>query len=225
MKRTRQQACLDQQYDLHSDGFTVHRAVIQSTDGLLNTFIKKTNSAKPIFNNSGKNDNKRTQFKIRQRDMGLVKPFEEYLTKHYSNHKLTEWNIIHSKKCNRQQAHTDYEPSSDILKCSNEDIPLSALFPISTGAKIVVWPGSINMITCDEKDLPKRRKIQPKIININPGDILVFRADLVHAGAEYDSDNIRGHVFMDTDKVHRPKNRTYIIKRHSNDTLKSIIVE
>jgi hypothetical protein len=51
------------------------------------------------------------------------------------------------------------------------------------------------------------------ILNLNKGDILIFRADLVHAGSDYDELNIRLHTYLDSPDVQRDNNRTYLISK------------
>lgn len=46
---------------------------------------------------------------------------------------------------------------------------------------------------------------------MNPGDIIIFRGDLIHAGSEYDyDDNLRIHCYYDT-KIPIKHNKTYLI--------------
>lgn len=51
-----------------------------------------------------------------------------------------------------------------------------------------------------------------EIIDLHSGDLFIFRADLIHAGCAYDVDNVRLHVFLDSQYIKRIKNRTYIVE-------------
>ena len=60
---------------------------------------------------------------------------------------------------------------------------------------------------------------------LEPGDAVVFRADVVHAGAEYDSENIRIHCYLDSPLVPRDPNRTFIIQEHADSLIQQKILE
>jgi len=45
--------------------------------------------------------------------------------------------------------------------------------------------------------------------------MFIFRGDLVHAGAGYNDENIRLHVYLDSYLCPREPNRTYIISKHA----------
>jgi ectoine hydroxylase-related dioxygenase (phytanoyl-CoA dioxygenase family) len=49
-----------------------------------------------------------------------------------------------------------------------------------------------------------------KTIELERGDLLVFRSDLVHAGSSYDRENLRIFLFCDLPTVKRRRNATYI---------------
>jgi len=40
-------------------------------------------------------------------------------------------------------------------------------------------------------------------LTLEPGDLVIFRGDLGHAGAAYDVENVRGHVFIDSHVIKR----------------------
>ena len=66
-----------------------------------------------------------------------------------------------------------------------------------------------------------RSPISMKRIEMNKGDLFLFRGDLVHAGSEYDKSNIRLHCFMDRD--YRKPNRTWLIHTHSSENMRRLI--
>lgn len=84
---------------------------------------------------------------------------------------------------------------------------------------IYVWNKSINLINLEdiESNFPI---IKSTKLNLNKGDVLIFRADLIHAGSDYINENIRLHVYLDNPLLKRDKNKTYII---SKTFLKNII--
>jgi len=69
-----------------------------------------------------------------------------------------------------------------------------------------VWPGSIGGGGA-EKGLFAHSQIR-----LNRGDALVFRGDLVHGGAAFDTFNARLHVYLDNNKGQREPNRTHLVK-------------
>jgi len=48
-----------------------------------------------------------------------------------------------------------------------------------------------------------------KTITLNAGDLVIFRGDLSHAGAAFDEDNYRLHVYIDSPVHPRTKNETF----------------
>ena len=51
-----------------------------------------------------------------------------------------------------------------------------------------------------------------RMICLEPGDVLVFDGDVVHAGAAYRAPNTRVHVYLDVPSVKREHDRTYSYK-------------
>jgi hypothetical protein len=96
--------------------------------------------------------------------------------------------------CKRQVAHRDINPHSDQFQNhvkSGGAVPLSCVVAVQHGSSMCVWPGSHHDTdyTPAEKDMIR--------ISISRHQMLVFRADLVHGGSDYDTDNLRIHFFMD----------------------------
>jgi hypothetical protein len=75
------------------------------------------------------------------------------------------------------------------------------------------------------KGIYKGEPITPTRVSLDAGDVFVFRADLVHAGGDYHSHNIRMHCYMDSPAVHRDPNRTFIISKHASEDVKKYICE
>ena len=51
-----------------------------------------------------------------------------------------------------------------------------------------------------------------RMICLEPGDVLVFDGDVVHAGAAYRAPNTCVHVYLDMPSVKREHDRTYSYK-------------
>ena len=64
-----------------------------------------------------------------------------------------------------------------------------------------------NCIVADEEE--------EEIISMKAGDVLLFRGDLVHAGAAYEDTNIRVHAYVDVNingTVTRTRNQTTLVQ-------------
>jgi len=98
------------------------------------------------------------------------------------------------------------------------------LIAIESGTKLRIWPKSHRLSTINPLFFTQK-PIYPVDIELQQGDILVFRADLVHAGSSYEHENVSVHVFLDHDSVYRQQNRTWIVKLHASELLEKVIVE
>ena len=75
----------------------------------------------------------------------------------------------------------------------DEDIPLAFICATQSHSTFVVWPGNIRGEIPDDTT--------KQILRLNPGDIIVFRGDLIHAGGAYAKRNVRVHFFIESKKV------------------------
>jgi hypothetical protein len=206
---------------MDTDGYLVFPKLVNPTSfsKSLEPYRKKTEY---IFNGS-ENDHKRKQVTI---PGSLVKQFREailklpLLTKHHS---VDHFVLLRSLPgCQRQLAHTDYVPDDEFLQSLPEERPLLCVLALEEKTKLVVWPRSQKVICGRGRSLDP---IHPRVVWLEPGDALVFRGDLVHAGAEYESENIRLHCYIDSQTVKRYANRTFIIQKHANHLIQEKIVE
>ena len=90
----------------------------------------------------------------------------------------------------RQRAHTDRMHPSDVLTQTE----FSFIMALEGGAKFTIWPDS-HLIFAKGEDIANKKVISPVNISLQCGDILVFRIDVVHAGAETAESNIRVHGY------------------------------
>lgn len=176
-----------------------------------------------IFNGPGRNDHKRRQVNLPE---SVVKDLKDlikcipFLTEY---HHIEDFVLLRSLPgCARQAAHTDYIPDVSLLRCESENLPYLFLFAIEDQTKLVVWPGSHKVVQGRGRTIDP---IRPTILELNAGDALVFRPDLVHAGAEYETENLRIHCYIDSDAVKRDPNRTWIIGKHADILVRQKIVE
>jgi len=184
------------------------------------TYRNKTES---IFNGGGRNDHKRRQVNL---PVSVVKELKDqikcipFLTEY---HHMEDFVLLRSLPgCSRQAAHTDYIPDISLLHCEADKLPYLFLLAIEDQTKLVVWPGSHKVVQGRGRTIDS---IGPKILELQAGDAVVFRPDLVHAGAEYQTENLRVHCYIDSDKVKRDPNRTWIIGKHADILVRQKIVE
>lgn len=71
-----------------------------------------------------------------------------------------------------------------------------------------VWAGAFDIY----KGPPKAQTVfGPTRVWLNPGDLLVFRRDLVHAGCGYVEWNARLHIYLDPPGCTLLKDHTYFM--------------
>jgi len=98
------------------------------------------------------------------------------------------------------------------------------LVSLQNNTRLNVWPESINLINKNADCLENIKQIYCKTINLDKGDIIIFRADLVHSGASYEEENNRIHCYLDSNTVHRNPNKTFRIHKHACKELSNIIM-
>ena len=92
--------------------------------------------------------------------------------------------ILHSLAgCEQQQLHKDY---------ADDECGISCLLAICEGTRIVIDHGD---------------NYRP--LELNVGQCVFFKGDVVHAGAGYDAENIRLHAYYDSGS--RRDDYTYLV--------------
>jgi hypothetical protein len=199
-------------FALHEDGFQVFPGMMsdcisQELIDLCKTRCKEVGEV--VFNNSRKvnsrqNDKKRMQLSVDKIDGAAMARFKQVLTERLSGvlprHKVSSMVTLLSKLfCKAQLAHTDFSPKTllDVLLEDNK-MPLACLVVLMDGTVFDVWPGAIRF--------DKNRDFKPMHLKLRAGDVLIFRGDLVHAGAAVGAvENVRFHAYLDVEGVVRPK--------------------
>ena len=74
-----------------------------------------------------------------------------------------------------------------------------------------VWPRAFGKHIRPFKRVKHREQFQHKRICLQPGELIVFRGDLVHAGAPFANFNVRVHIFLDHPHIPRRKDSTFFI--------------
>lgn len=213
--------------EINKNGFIIYKNVFEITPEILSEL--KEQSAKkssPIFN-SVKQDNKRIQCdKIRntKKIKSLMNTLSNFVKNINPELVPSSFVLIESKpNCQKQMAHLDYENTSEFNEClNNNHIPLLVLIALENNTSLYVWENSIQIIN---KTFPSNKKSHATKINLQSGDIFVFRADVIHAGSDYKKSNIRMHCYLDDDELEREPNKTWIISKHGDEYIKNIIIE
>jgi len=210
---------------LHIDGYTIHRNIFSTRDlrKILPTFVNNHDSinAQVIFNNKKTGgDKKRLQTPINgqhgpKASCKFYQSVESFVKNNYPYHSPNNMVVLTSiEGCKAQLPHCDYEPTAQFANTADEDIPLGCLIALESNTKLLVWPKSIRLAYMNNYIRSEHIEnmggpIKSVDISLNPGDILVFRGDLVHAGAEYTSKNNRVHLYLDSSVVDRSDNTTW----------------
>lgn len=203
--------------ELHEDGFATHRGAMLKflTPGTVEQLKRCAKFSKPIFNydlyRGESDDNKRRQVLVRR---GVCDTFtsalRSKLCRWYPTLNICELRILYSKAgCQRQNPHCDYEHPERLSALDNDDVPLFCVVAFVDGTTLDIWPRSM--------DMPADAEITRKTVKIEPGDVLVVRGDVVHAGSAYAEDNWRLHCYLDSPHVARRTNRTWLM--HDDDRI------
>ena len=206
--------------------YIIYRNAVHIDTEVYQHLLKQSDRSRPIFN-SRRNDNRRQQCKLI--DTALTKPLMDLLRKmaadHHTTLKMSSWSILISLSgCNAQLAHIDYildESLRTAIDQGGSTMPVLMFVSLQPDTSIYLWLQSSKVVNGTYTGPP----ILPTKILLSTGDVLLFRADVVHAGGDYDKQNIRLHCYLDSDSVPRTPNRTFVISKHGSDAMRSAIQE
>lgn len=107
----------------------------------------------------------------------------------------------------RQPRHWDVPDNDDEghmedLNLPATDVPLSVMVAIEPGAKLWIYPDGCG----SEQETAL-------LVELEVGDVLVWRGDLVHAGAGYGVDHYRIHAYVDSPFFNREKGTGLCLRR------------
>jgi hypothetical protein len=89
-----------------------------------------------------------------------------------------------------QPPHADSAERNSLLDAPVDDVPLACIVALQDGTRLHVWPFDTG---------------KEEVVTLNEGDMILFRGDLGHAGAEYDEENWRLHIYLDSPVIERAK--------------------
>ena len=196
---------------LHTRGYVVHRRGVNVSRAAWLDINQQAKRCVPIFNhnNHAPNDLKRRQWRLHTRGkeatQALVDELRTAVLPLYTAlSAINDVVILESLPgCQQQQYHTDYDMDELGRLERKEDMPLGILIALEDHTKLMVKGLARRPTTEGPRPRPGAA------VNLNRGDVLIFRGDLIHAGAVYTQRNLRLHTFLDSGVVTRHANATY----------------
>mgnify|MGYP000857978627 CR=1 FL=1 len=206
---------------LYLEGYQVFRGAVRPTKGLLERAGKAHSRALPIFNDNAdfKTDLLRRQTPI---ELDVVRELPGFadLEARVLAPGPREWNaLISLPGCQRQAAHADYD-NIGTVSATNPLVAHGCLVAIESGTRLDVWPGAHHFV--HEPGTPVKYPISRLTLELDVGDVVVFRCDCIHAGSAYSKANVRLHCYCDTEEMLHAKNRT---NRHDNLLVDGILTD
>lgn len=201
--------------DLHTRGYIVVKKVFPNNITIFRELDKFADEdTEIIFNTKKTNDKKRSQVtltgcnvkvKMTNNTKSFVHNINMTLKNMFPDHTPSDMVVLRSDPgCKAQIAHQDYRtkdlwPIDEYIP--DKEFPLGVVIALMDDTYFDVWPESIGFLN-------KKTKINPKRLKINKEDVVIFRGDLVHAGASFEEYNIRIHTYLDHPKIKRKQNST-----------------
>ena len=128
--------------------------------------------------------------------------------------------LISEAGCKRQSPHCDWDPVDPVFR--SMVVPCGVVWSLQNHTFLVVWPGSWRLFqTAPVSSCPL---LSESIVEMNAGDVLIFRGDLVHAGNCYADRNIRMHAYGDVSRVARVPDYTFLLEESAPDAFAKLLL-
>eukprot|EP00457_Paulinella_chromatophora_P015587 gb/GEZN01016230.1/.p1 GENE.gb/GEZN01016230.1/~~gb/GEZN01016230.1/.p1 ORF type:complete len:247 (+),score=33.91 gb/GEZN01016230.1/:93-833(+) len=154
------------------------------------------NDGESNMDETKRGDGKRIQRKVLPDDLDILRELssvEKKLMELHPEIANFQWNTIKSLEgCSPQPMHMDICGDDMANFLMTKDKPLSIIVALMAGTSLLYESGEIKL---------------------NPGDVLVFQGDFVHAGAGYKEENLRLHAFGNTKTFIVNSSKTHIMPR------------
>ena len=208
---------------LHREGFVVYRNLVSVPAEVVPELQSLCDSReRELFNGSDvgmRGDGRRSQCWLIE---SCVPTFADDLRRavtQLSGFKQVGWKILRSRAgCAEQPAHMDCAPMPTI---GDAQMPLEVLVAVMPKTRLHVWRRSIRLFTACALVEP----ILKETVELETGDAVLFRGDLVHAGAAYTRDHMRLHCHLDSLACPRGINQTYVVDRpHIDERIRTAIL-
>jgi len=218
-KEDGEEHAVEELFSLDVDGFEIIRGGFAVSEAELDALLRHAMSGNDvIFNNASvgdeENDGLRSQV-----------PFEKFVPMDDVAAALQQrLNVMHREMypqltpndtvilrsdagCADQRSHTDYTPIDLRMPLAGaKEMPLASVVALMANTFFDVWVGAVNCFGSTNDRIFRHRRLV-----LNAGDMLIFRGDLVHAGAGFGVFNIRIHTYLDAAGVRRAKNTTFYV--------------
>lgn len=211
---------------INTTGYIIIKNVISITENDIKIIEKQIDTNKVyIFNQDwDDNDKKRMQTDLNEENLSFISILNDTINSINPLLKKSNWVIIKSEPdCHKQLAHLDYIPTKNFNEIINGQdkyiIPLLVLSSLMNNTYIHIWDKSIEIMNGSYNGEP----IKSNKILLDKGDILIFRSDIIHAGSEYEIENIRLHCYLDSPFIDREIDTTFIVSLDSPELTKIII--
>ena len=207
------------QFELHRDGFQVYPSWFVMDAKIVNLLLLHSSTRTEIIFNNGKvdddeNDQLRRQiffrdFEAVDKELPKVRiSISVKLDSMFAKHRSQDMVVLRSEPgCSAQRSHTDYLPE-DVGDLPDELMPLGCVVACMDKTFFDVWPGAIR---CFEPPTVVGKAFEHVRLELNTGDMVLFRGDLVHAGASFDALNVRIHTYLDVRRAKRSQNTTNFV--------------
>lgn len=203
---------------MQTEGYLVLPAAVRVTAAAVRALRTRLRRGKQyVFNGppGRPNDLRRRQASVRMDSHGALREVYTELRAAldgagFAALRLDEFVCIESLAgCAEQAPHCDHEPDARQAALPPGEQPLGVLTALEPGgARLRVWPGSFRLHT----DRGGGGAIAPRDVELRQGDVLLFRGDLVHAGAAYAERNLRLHAYADSPAFPRRADSTYLVR-------------
>ncbi len=212
---------------------TLSEFIDESMIGVAKRAMESGKAGGTIFQESlgDPGDQKRLQHRLKPIEIGDFKhlldvaKITEYWVKmqlQWPHCRTAEKSALYSRRgCNEQVPHVDASlaATNNMYKQSQQEslFSLSILVAVEDNTRIVVWPGSHRsvhqLVRLSSAKLKHTAQEPPVIVakelTLRKGQAIVFRQDLVHAGARYSKPNMRLHIYADNAHAGRAPNATW----------------
>jgi ectoine hydroxylase-related dioxygenase (phytanoyl-CoA dioxygenase family) len=219
---------------METDGYIIIRGALQVTDALVEAATRGLNKREhSIFNGATEalDDCQRSQALLHMHTHPALRVVRDaikttLLIQGYPKLSVKDFVCLRSKAgCQEQPAHCDYVPDEALLACIPAERPMGVLIALSPGgARLRVWTGSYQMHAPDARQKLQRAPPFPaELLELERGDMVMFRGDLVHAGAGYKEENLRIHAYVDSPGVKRPPDQTFLLGEDQYDWQRALL--
>ena len=182
---------------LHEHGYEIHRGAMLIDEDTTALFENIPDEKFHVIFNNGPADDPCNDGRRLQMDLDSVRGAEAQsfhrsltavLSKLFPRHRVAGAHVLRCKAgCLPQRCHVDYCPEQ--CNAWDTDVPLACLVALKDHTFIDVWPGAIRF--------DSEKVFTHQSLELKRGDVLVFRGDLVHAGAAFAEENARIHCYLE----------------------------